>query len=59
MRRHFASCTAALAATIVSLGMFAGAAVADGSATAGSMTTAVPAATSAARTATSAAPAAT
>ena len=30
MRRHFASCTAALAATIVSLGMFAGAAVADG-----------------------------
>ena len=32
MRRHFASCTAALAATIVSLGMFAGAAVADGSA---------------------------
>ena len=47
MRRHFASCTAAFAATIVSLAMFAGAAVADGSATAGSLTTAVSTATSA------------
>jgi hypothetical protein len=46
MRRHFASCTAALTASIVSLGMFAGAAVADGSA--GSLTTAVSTATSAA-----------
>lgn len=47
MRRHFASCSAAFAATIVSLAMFAGAAVADGSATAGSLTTAVSTATSA------------
>ncbi len=44
MRRHLASCTAALAASIVSLGLFAGAAVADGSA--GSLTTAVSTATS-------------
>jgi lipoprotein-anchoring transpeptidase ErfK/SrfK len=50
MRRHFASCTAALTASIVSLGMFAGAAVADGSA--GSLTTAVSSATSAAPAAT-------
>ncbi|MGH2896193.1 MAG: L,D-transpeptidase [Solirubrobacteraceae bacterium] len=48
MRRHSASCTAALAATIVSLAMFAGAAVAHGSPPAGSLTTAVSAATSAA-----------
>jgi L,D-transpeptidase catalytic domain len=41
MRRHFASCSAAFAATIVSLGMFAGAAVADGFTPAGSLTTAV------------------
>jgi L,D-transpeptidase catalytic domain len=41
MRRHLASCTAALAASIVSLGLFAGAAVAEGSASAGSLTTAV------------------
>jgi hypothetical protein len=47
MRRHFASCTAAFAATIVSLGMFAGAAVAHGSATAGALTTPVSTATSA------------
>jgi hypothetical protein len=50
MRRHLASCTAALAASIVSLGLFAGAAVADGSA--GSLTTAVSTATSAAPAAT-------
>jgi L,D-transpeptidase catalytic domain len=54
MRRHFASCTAAFAATIVSLGMFAGAAVADGSPSAGSLTTAVSTATSAARASTTA-----
>jgi hypothetical protein len=48
MRRHLASCTAALAASIVSLGLFAGAAVAEGSTSAGSLTTAVPAAASAA-----------
>jgi hypothetical protein len=60
MRRHFASCTAAFAATIVSLGMFAGAAVADGSSTDGSPTpavstapTAVPAATTTTTTTTS------
>jgi hypothetical protein len=48
MRRHFASCTAAFAATIVSLAMFAGAAFADGSTTDGSLTTtAVSAATTA------------
>jgi hypothetical protein len=58
MRRHFASCSAAFAATIVSLGMLAGAAVADGSSTDGSLTTAVSTATSAAPAATSAAPAA-
>ncbi len=45
MRRHLASCTAALAASTVSLGLFAGAAVADGSA--GSLTTAVSTVTSA------------
>jgi hypothetical protein len=54
MRRHFASCTAAFAATIVSLGMFAGAAVADGSPSAGSLTTAVSTATSAAPVSTTA-----
>jgi hypothetical protein len=54
MRCHFASCTAAFAATIVSLGMFAGAAVADGSPSAGSLTTAVSTATSAARASTTA-----
>ena len=48
MRRHFASCTAALAASIVSLAMFAGAAVADGPSTDGSLTSAVSTATSAA-----------
>ena len=47
MRRHFASCTAAFAATIVSLAMFAGAAVADGSSTDGSLTSAASTATSA------------
>ncbi len=52
MRRHFASYTAAFAATIVSLAMFAGAAVADGSSTDGSLTTAVSTATSAAAAAT-------
>ena len=52
MRRHFASCTAALAASIVPLGMFAGVAVADGSAPAGSLTTAVSTATNAAPAAT-------
>jgi hypothetical protein len=52
MRRHFASCTAALAATIVSLGMFAGAAVADGPSPAGSLTTAVSTATNEAPAAT-------
>ena len=50
MRRHFASCTAALAASTVSLGLFAGAAVADGSA--GSLTTTVSMATAAAPAAT-------
>ncbi|HEY2320237.1 MAG TPA: L,D-transpeptidase [Solirubrobacteraceae bacterium] len=40
MRRHLAYCTAALAASIVSLGLFAGAAVAEGSTSAGSLTTA-------------------
>ena len=50
MRRHLASCTAALAASIVSLGLFAGAAVANGSA--GSLTTAVSTATRAAPAAT-------
>jgi hypothetical protein len=53
MRRHFASCTAAFAATIVSLAMFAGAAVADGSTTDGSLTSAVSTATSAAPAASS------
>jgi hypothetical protein len=48
MRRHFASCTAAFAATIVSLALFAGAAVAHGSRFAGTLTTAVSTATSAA-----------
>ena len=48
MRRHFASCTAALAASIVSLGLFAGAAVADGSSTDGSLTSAASTVTSAA-----------
>ena len=48
MRRHLASCTAALAASIASLGLFAGAAVAEGSTSAGSLTTAVSTATSAA-----------
>jgi L,D-transpeptidase-like protein len=48
MRRHLASCTAALAASIVSLGLFAGAAVAEGSTSAGSLTTTVSTATSAA-----------
>lgn len=52
MRRHLASCTAALAASTVLLGLFAGAAVADGSA--GSLTTAVSTATSAAPAATTA-----
>jgi hypothetical protein len=47
MRRHFASCTAAFAATIVSLAMFAGAAVADGPSTDGSLTSAISTATSA------------
>ena len=47
MPRHFAHCTAAFAATIVSLAMFAGAAVADGP-SAGSLTSAVSTATSAA-----------
>jgi hypothetical protein len=56
MRRHFASCTAALAASIVSLAMFAGAAVADGSSPAGSLTTAVSTATSAASAPTSTTP---
>jgi hypothetical protein len=45
MRRQFASCIAAFAASIVSLAMFAGAAVADGSTTDGSLTTAVSTAT--------------
>jgi hypothetical protein len=45
MRRHFASCTAALAASFVPLGLFAGTAVADGSG--GSLTTAVSTATAA------------
>jgi hypothetical protein len=52
MRRHFASCTAALAASIVPLGMFAGVAVADGPAPAGALTTAVSTATNAAAAAT-------
>jgi hypothetical protein len=52
MRRHFASCTAALTASIVSLAVFAGAAVAHGSSSAGSLTTAVSTATSAAPAAT-------
>ena len=52
MRRHFASCTAALAATIVSLGMYAGAAVADGPSPAGSPTAAVSPATNEAPAAT-------
>jgi L,D-transpeptidase catalytic domain len=56
MRRHFASCTAALTASIVSLGLFAGAAVAEGSASAGSVTTA---ATTAAPSPTSTTPPAT
>jgi hypothetical protein len=51
MRRHFASCTAAVAATIVSLAMFAGAAVADGPSTDGSLTTAASTATNAANAA--------
>jgi hypothetical protein len=54
MRRHFASCSAAFAATIVSLGMFAGAAVAHGSRSAGSLTTAVSTATRAASASTTA-----
>jgi hypothetical protein len=45
MRRHFASYTAAVTASIVSLAVFAGAAVADGSSPAGSLTTAVSTAT--------------
>jgi hypothetical protein len=52
MRRHFASCTAALAASIVPLGMFAGVAVADGPSPAGSLTTAVSTATNEAPVAT-------
>jgi hypothetical protein len=52
MRRHFPSCTAALAASIVSLGMFAGAAVADGPSPAGSLTTVVSTATNEAPAAT-------
>jgi hypothetical protein len=52
MRRHFASCIAAFAASIVPLGMFAGVAVADGPAPAGSLTTAVSTATNAAPAAT-------
>jgi hypothetical protein len=40
MHRHFVTCTVAVAATIVSLAMFAGAAVADGSSPDGSLTTA-------------------
>ncbi len=52
MRRHFASYTAALTASIVSLAVFAGAAVAEGSSSAGSLTTAVSTATSAASAAT-------
>ena len=54
MRRHFASCPAAFAATIVSLGMFAGAAVAHGSRSAGSLTTTVSTATRAASASTTA-----
>jgi L,D-transpeptidase catalytic domain len=56
MRRHFASCTAAFAATIVSLAMFAGAAVADGSTTDGSLTTAVSTASASTTTTTSTTP---
>jgi hypothetical protein len=52
MRRHFVSYTAALTASIVSLAVFAGAAVADGSSSAGSLTTAVSTASSAASAAT-------
>ena len=52
MRRHFASYTAAVTASIVSLAVFAGAAVAEGSSSAGSLTTAVSTATSAASAAT-------
>jgi hypothetical protein len=52
MRRHFASYTAALTASIVSLAVFAGAAVAEGSSSAGSLTTAVSTATAAASAAT-------
>ena len=52
MRRHFASYTAALTASIVSLAVFAGAAVAEGSSSAGSLTTAASTATSAASAAT-------
>ncbi len=48
MRRHFASYTAALTASIVSLAVFAGAAVADGSSSGGSLTPAVSNATGAA-----------
>jgi hypothetical protein len=57
MRRHLATCTAALAASIVSLGLLAGAAVAEGSVSAGSLTTAVSSAGTTAGT-TAAAPAA-
>jgi hypothetical protein len=53
MRRHFASCTAALTASIVSLAVFAGVAVADGSSSGGSLTTAVSTATTAASAAAS------
>src|ERR1700759_121986 len=52
MRRHFASSPAALAAPIVSLGMYAGAAVADGPSPAGSPTAAVSTATTEAPAAT-------
>jgi hypothetical protein len=55
MRRHFASCTAAFAASIVSLGLFAGAAVADGSSPVAAVTNAAATTT----TTTAAAPAAT
>ena len=54
MRRYVAPCTAALAASIVSLGLFAGAAIADGSAV--SLTTAASAAPAATATTTTPAP---
>jgi L,D-transpeptidase catalytic domain len=52
MRRHLTSCTAVLTALTASLGLCAGAALADGSSPAGSLTTTVTTATSAAQAAT-------